>query len=180
MAVRVPTRPVEDKISKIGNELAVGEDLEFQHRWWSFEQAVWWFFTALLLLDIAGVFGRGPLAHAHAQTADGTMKIDYERVERYQTPSILTIHFGANAIRDGKIQLWVSENLIKPLGSQRIIPQPESSVLAGDGILYSWASTSKANSASFALEPASAGSQTFTLRMPATGDEIRRRVIIMP
>lgn len=174
------TRPVEDSIPKISNELAVGENIEFQRRWWRFEHIVWWVFTAILVLDLAGAFGRGPLAKASARTADGAMKIDYERVERFQTPSVLTIHFGPNAIRDGKIQLWVSENLIKPLGNQRIIPQPESSVLSGDGILYTWLTTGKPNSTSFALEPASPGTDKFTIRLPATGDQIERRVFVMP
>ncbi len=96
------TEPVVDSVPKVNDELAVGEDLEFQRKWWRFENAVWIFFALLILLDLLGVFGRGPLANARAETSDGSMQIQYERVERFSTPSLLTIRFGASAIRDQK------------------------------------------------------------------------------
>lgn len=174
------TRPVEDSISKVGNELAVGEDLEFQRKWWRFETAIWILFALILAADLSGIFGRGPLAKASAKTADGTMKIDYERVLRYETPDVMTIHFGPNAIQNGKIELWVSETVIQPLGNRRIIPQPKSSILDGDGILYTWPTASHPNSVSFALEPSTPGSQKFTVRLESTGDIITRHVWVMP
>jgi hypothetical protein len=85
------TEPVTDSVPKINDEVAVGEDLEFQRSWWRFERCVWILFAVLVFLDVLGVFGRGPLAKAHAEAADGSMKIDYERVERFSTPSIMTV-----------------------------------------------------------------------------------------
>lgn len=174
------TSPVKDTIPKIGNELAIGEDLEFQRRWWRFEHIVWAIFGIILALDLAGVMGRGPAAKAHAHTGDGAMNLTYERFERFQTPSILAIHFGSNAVHDGKIQLWVSQSLIKGLGSQRIIPQPVSSVLFDQGVLYTWDANQNPDSAEFALQPSEPGIGQFTLRLPALGDEITRRVYIWP
>lgn len=180
MAASPRTRPVEDTISKVGDELAVGEDLQFQQRWWHFEHIVWLLFTVILALDLAGVFGRGPLAKATAHTMDGTMTIDYERVERFQTPSVLTVHFGKNAVQQGKVQLWVSDTLIKPLGNQRIIPAPQTSTIAAGGILYTWPATNAPDSAAFALEPSSPGVYKYDIRIPTTGDSISRRIFVMP
>src|SRR5581483_3774026 len=143
--------PVEDTIPKIENELAVGEDLEFQRRWWRFEHGVWICFTVILVLDIAGVFGRGPLAKAHVRTSDGAITMTYERFERFQTPSLISLHLGPTAVRNGHIQLWVSQSIIKPLGNQRIIPQPASSALAQEGVLYTWPSGDRPDSIDFAL-----------------------------
>jgi hypothetical protein len=106
MSTETPTKPVQDSVSKINDEVAVGEDLRFQRRWWRFEKAVWTFFGVLVLLDLAGLFGRGPLAKAHKESADGALMVKYERVERFGTPSILTLHFGPTAVRDGVIRLW--------------------------------------------------------------------------
>jgi hypothetical protein len=174
------TRPVEDSVPKVADDLAVGEDLDFQHRWWCFEAVIWIVFAVILALDLSGLLGRGPLAKASAKTPDGTMKIDYERVERFQTPSVMTIYFGPNAVAHGQIQLWVSEGVIKPLGNQRIIPQPQISVLNGDGILYTWPTTAHPNTVAFALNPSTPGEQTFTIRLTATGDTITRHVFVMP
>ncbi len=181
-----PTAPVKDFVAKVGNDLAVGEDLEFQRRWWRFERWTWIFFAILVLLDLAGVFGRGPAANAHRETADGAMSVKYERVERFSTPSILTIHFGANAVRNGEIKLWVSDSVVKKLGNQRIIPQPSSSVTAEDGIAYTFPSSAHPSSVEFALQPASPGLAHFTIRLlpggvpSQPGDSITAGVFVMP
>jgi hypothetical protein len=138
-----------------------------------------------VLLDLAGLFGRGPLAKAHANTSGGTMVVDYERIERFSTPSIMTIHFGHSAVQDGKIQLWVSDSVVKELGNQRIVPEPVSSVIGNGGILYTFASTPLPDSIAFALQPANPGIWHFELRMPGATldsprDEFKARVVVMP
>ncbi len=165
MAVDTATRPVEDSIPKVADELAVGEDLEFQRRWWKFERATWIFFGILVSLDLAGVFGRGPAAKAHMATPDGAMRMNYERVERFSTPSILTIHFGPDAVRNGAIKLWVSDSIVQTLGNQRVIPQPVTSKMGDGGILYTFPSSPKSNSVEFALQPADPGFSHFTIRL---------------
>jgi hypothetical protein len=67
VASSMKTKPVEDTVPKIGNELAVGEDLEFQRRWWRFERVVWTIFLLILVADLAGLLGRGPLSKTHAK-----------------------------------------------------------------------------------------------------------------
>lgn len=61
------TRRVKDDVPRYNDEVAVGEDLEFQRKWWKFENAVWLFFGVIILCDILGVFGRGWLAKARLQ-----------------------------------------------------------------------------------------------------------------
>ena len=181
------TTPVKDSVAKIGNDLAVGEDLEFQRKWWRFEKVVWVIFVVIVLLDLAGVFGRGPAANAHARTGGGTMIVDYERIERFSTPSILTIHFGPSAVKDGKfIQLWVSDVVVNELGNQRIVPQPVSSVIGNGGILYTFASTPLPDSIDFALQPANPGMYHLKMRIPGATledrplDEFETKIFVMP
>ncbi len=164
------TAEVKDTVAKVSNEVAVGEDLEFQRRWWKFENAIWIFFGVIVLLDLAGAFGRGPLANATKVTPDGAMNIRYERVERFSTPSILTIHFRPDAVRDGQIKLWVSDTVVKTLGNQRIIPEPANSTTTDGGILYSFPSGANPNSVEFALQPAKPGPSHFTIRLVPDGD----------
>ncbi len=186
MAIETPTRPVQDTVAKFNDEVAVGEDLEFQRKWWKFEKAIWIFFGLLVLLDLAGLFGRGPLANAHKQTADGAMTIKYEWVERFSTPSILTVHFSPDAVRNGQIRLWVSESVVKTLGNQRIIPQPTTSLTGDGGVLYIFPSSSKPDSVEFALQPAEIGRSRFELRLIGDGtvdrprDSLNAGVFVMP
>ncbi|MCU1293029.1 MAG: hypothetical protein JWP08_1879 [Bryobacterales bacterium] len=175
----IKTQPVTDSVPKINDEVAVGEDLQFQRRWWAFERWIWMLFALLVLLDLLGAFGRGPLAKKHAEAADGSMKVDYERIERFSTPSILTVSFGKQAIRDGKIQLWVSESLVKKLGNQRIVPQPAASSIGNNGILYTFPASDVPATAEFALSPASPGSAELQMQVPGSS-VITLKVFIVP
>jgi hypothetical protein len=122
-----PTKKIEDSIAKIDEELAVGEDLSFQRKWWSFEKWIWRLFALIVLADLLGAFGRGPLANASKSTSDRALVVHYERIERFSTPSILKINVGPSAVDHGEIRLWVSTSVISRLGNQRIIPEPSSS-----------------------------------------------------
>ncbi len=179
MPVSSPTHPVEDSVSKVNDELAVGSDLKFQQRWWKFERIIWTIFTIFIALNIAGLFGRGPLAKARMRAADGSIDVHYERIERHQSPSVLSVQFGPNAIHDGKVQLWVSESLIRTLGNQRIAPQPETSALDRGGILYTFPATTPPVSVEFALQPASSGTANIALGVPGMR-RVSAKVFVMP
>ena len=178
MAAASQTKPVEDSISRV-DDIAVGSDLEFQRKWWRFTHVMWIVFAGIVIADLLGCFGRGPLANAHLRTKDGTMDLKYERIERFSTPSILRIQFGPNAIHDGKIQLWVGESLVKSLGNQRVVPQPTSSVIGQDGILYTFSATTIPASVEFALEPTAAGIYDLRMQVPGS-EELKTRIFVMP
>jgi hypothetical protein len=110
MAAKSFSQPVEESVSKVNDEIEVGEDLDFQRKWWRFENFVWILFSLIIVLDLGGLFGRGPVAKAERRAADGTIDVRYERIERTASPSILTIRFGQSAIVDGKIKLFISES----------------------------------------------------------------------
>jgi hypothetical protein len=179
MASSTVSKPVEDSIAKVNNEIAVGSDPDFQRRWLRFEHGLWVLFTLVVVLDLLGFFGRGYMAKAKASTTDGTLNVQYERIARYSTPSIMTVQFGRSAIHEGKVQLWVSEGVIKSLGTQRVVPQPASSVIGQGGILYTFPVTAPPVSAAFQLEPTSPGVFEVSLRVPGA-QEIRRNILVMP
>ncbi len=186
MATETSTKPVDDSIAKVNDDIAVGEDLQFQRRWWKFEKAVWIFLALLVILDLIGIFGRGPLSKARTQTPDGALAMNYEWVERFGTPSLITLHFGPSAVRDGAIRVWVSDSVITALGNQRISPQPSTSVTGDGGVAYTFPSSPKPNSVAFALEPSALGRSRFTVRLLGSGtvdhpqDALTAHVFVMP
>src|SRR3954470_3149241 len=136
MPVESPQKPVTDSVPKVNHEIAVGSDLEFQRRWWKFEGWVWAVFTTLIILTGIGCLGRGPLAKAHVRAADGSMELRYERIARFRTPSVITATFSPDAVHDGRVRLWASEDLVRRLGAESVIPQPAESALSSGGIAY--------------------------------------------
>lgn len=168
--MQTPTRQVEDSVAKVDGELAVGEDLNFQRRWWAFEKWIWRFFAVVILADVLGVFGRGPLANAQKTTPDGALTIHYERIERFSTPSIFRVTLGPSAVRDGAVYLWASTSLVSRLGNQRIIPEPASSKIVQGGVIYTFLSGMRPGLIAFALQPAALGVSHLTIRL-LPGDE---------
>ena len=114
------------------------------------------------------------------------MVVDYERVARFSTPSIMTIHFGPGAVQNGQIKVWVSDSAVKELGNQRIVPQPLSSIIGNGGILYTFASTPLPDSIAFALQPATIGLVPFQLHIPGATpndpilDQFQTKIVVMP
>jgi len=140
---------------------------------------MWVVFVIIVVLDALGVFGRGWAANAQEKTHDGTMDVKYERIERFRTPSILRIQFGPNAIRNGKVQVWASESLVKPLGNRRVVPQPASSIIGQGGILYTFPVSIRPASVEFEMEPASPGMSHLSLRVLGS-ETLNLTITVMP
>jgi hypothetical protein len=170
-------RPVDDSVQKINDEVAVGEDLQFQRRWWKFEGIMWWIITAVLLLNFAGVFGRGPLSHA--QMSNDAMDVKYERVERTGTPAILKMEFNSAALHAGKVKMHVSQSLVEELGAQRVVPSPLESAVGGGGITYTFSAEQAPGAVEFALRPPKPGVYYFTIQV-AGSSALSARVIVVP
>jgi hypothetical protein len=171
--------PIEDSVPKVNSELAVGEDVAFQRRWWRFEKFIWIIFLLIIAGDISGLFGRGPLAQAHIQTTDGALDMKYERIEREGTPSMLRIVFGAAAIHNGAIKLWVSDSALKQLGNQRIAPQPAASIVGNGGVEYTFPATEAPASVTFALQPSAPGIYKLKVALDGSPD-IQTLIVVMP
>lgn len=170
---------VGDNVPKVDGKVAVGEDLQFQRRWWRFENVVWIFFVLIIVADLSGILGRGPLANEHRRSADGTLDLRFERVERANTSSIMTMQFGASAVHDGKLQLYVSDSILKKLGAQRVIPQPEVSAVGEGGVTYTFAATSRPMTVQIELKPSFIGTHTFDVGVPG-GNLLHAKTFVLP
>lgn len=172
-------KPVGDDVPRVDGAIAVGEDLDFQRRWWRFEKGIWIFFTLILIADLTGLLGRGPLANAEKQTGDGSLRVKYERVLRENTSSIMTILPENSAVHDGRLQLFVSDSVVKEFGAQRIIPQPQTSILGNGGITYSFPAASLPISVQFELKPSFIGTHPFTVAVPG-GEAVQAKALVLP
>lgn len=172
--------PVVDSVPRVNRELAVGEDLEFQRKWWNFEKVVWTLFGLILLLSLLGVFGRGWAAKAQKSSADGVLTLKYDRIQRTGTPSDLSVLFGPNAIRNGQIHLFVSESVINKLGAQRISPQPAKSSLGDGGVTYTFDANGRPATVVMSLQPSGPGSFAFQVALPDTGSSLQSKVVVVP
>lgn len=174
------SKPVQaDDVAKVNDEVSVGEDLKFQERWWRFERIVWSLFALIIALDLAGAFGRGPLAKHELHAADQSTEIKYDRIEREGTPAILNVQFGASAIQQDKIRLFISDSLVQELGTQRVVPAPEATAVGGGGLTYTFPATSLPASVQFALQPARMGVFHFVIQVIGA-QPVNGTVVVLP
>jgi len=171
--------PVEDSVPKIDNKIAVGENLDFQRKWWKFERVIWFFFLIILIADLLGLFGRGWLSKARQSDSGQTLTLEYERIARASTPSNMTFHFGPNSIHSGHIELYVSDSIVKSLGAQRVSPQPAASTLGNGGITYTFDATELPATAQIQLEPSFPGLHHFRVQVTG-GQPIDASVFVVP
>jgi hypothetical protein len=179
MAVDTPTKPVADTVRKVDDEIAVGSDLQFQRRWWIFERCIWTIFTILIVVALLGGLGRGFLARAQYRMQDGSVDIRYERIARFGTPSVLMATFGPDVVHDGRVRFWVSDDLVKRLGNQRVIPQPAESILSDGGIEYTFPAAAPPLTIQFSLEPTAPGRDRLTFRIPGR-QPIQLGIFVLP
>jgi hypothetical protein len=173
------TEPIEDSVAKVNEEVAVGEDLEFQRKWWRFENVIWVVFTLIIFLDLAGVFGRGPLAKTERHATDGTLDVKYERIERTGTPSMVTLQFGPQAIRNGEVSIYVSQSLVKELGAQRVIPDPKTTTLGNAGLTYTFPVSKLPADVALDLQPVGPGIYDFTIGVVGA-QPVNGKVVVVP
>jgi hypothetical protein len=133
----------------------------------------------IIVLDLSGFFGRGPFAKAERRTADGTIDVRYERIERTESPSIISIRFGQTAIVDGKIRLYISESLVQELGTQRIVPAPLTSEVGNGGLTYTFLASKPPASVDLALEPTGPGIFEFTIGVIGA-EPLHAQVLVVP
>ena len=172
-------KPVGDDVPQVDGAIAVGEDLAFQRRWWKLERVVWVLLVVIRIADLTGALGRGPLANAKAQTADGALHVKYERILRENTSSILTVLPGESAIHNGQFQLYVSDSILKEFGAQRIIPQPATSTVGGGGVTYTFPASAPPMTVQFELKPSFIGVHPFTLAVPG-GEPVQAKSVVLP
>ena len=172
-------RPVGDTVPKVDNAVAVGEDLAFQRRWWKFENFTWILFAFILVADLAGLLGNGPLAHTTRETPNHSLLVRYDRIERATTPVELTVQPEPQAMQNGRLLLFVSDSLVKELGAQRVAPQPAVSAIGNGGITYLFPSTGGPAMIHFGLQPSSVGLHRITIGIPG-GEQVTMRILVLP
>jgi hypothetical protein len=171
--------PDENATSRVNNELSLGSDMEFQRKWWRFEKVVWWLLLLVVVAALCGVFGRGFLAHAKTAAKDGSMRVEYDRFARFSTPSMIRVEFGATAAHEGKVQLWASNDLMKTLGAQRVVPQPLESTLASGGVVYTFPVQASPAMVQFTIQPAQPGIHHVSLRVP-NAEQVTLETMVWP
>lgn len=111
----------------------VHEDMRMQQSVWTFERVGWYALVIIVLLALAGVFGNGPLSNAEAVSADGKLRVQYQRLSRTGTVDTLRIMVQGSA---GKpLTVTLDGTLFREASIETMQPAPLSSMSKGQALL---------------------------------------------
>lgn len=114
-------------------QFPVHEDMRMQQRVWTFERFGWYALVLIMLLALAGVFGNGPLSNAEAISADGNLRVQYQRLSRSGTVDDLRITVRGTP---GKpVTLTLDGTLLREASIETMQPEPQSSMSRGQALL---------------------------------------------
>jgi hypothetical protein len=130
-----------------------GCDSDADHRFhrseWRIQRIGWVLVALFLALAGAGLFGNGPLSHAHAD--NGTGRLDYERFTRYGLSTDLLVTPASST--HGVTRVEISGDYLEAVRVEHITPEPAAVRLAGPNVIYEFASAAPGASISFHVSP---------------------------
>jgi hypothetical protein len=130
------------------------EDLEKQLRFhrleWRVQRFGWIVLSLFLALAFAGLFGGGPLSHAHADGATG--RVVYERFVRNGSPSEFVITPARGSAR-GVSRVEITADYLEAFRVERITPEPTTVRMSGGQLVYEFATAAPGASISFHVDP---------------------------
>ena len=124
-------------------------DHRFHHSEWRIQRIGWVMVALFLALAVAGLFGNGPLSHAHADNGAG--RLDYQRFTRYGLTTDLVVTPAAST--HGVTRVEISGDYLEAFNVEHITPEPAAVRLAGPNVIYEFASAAPAASISFHMSP---------------------------
>lgn len=150
---------------RVNDELEVGFDERFELRWLWAQRIGRVVMIAFVAAALAGLLGRGPYSHRTLACSEAGMTVDFEPVARSGAPTQVTLH-----LYDGPppltARIFVSTQMVEPMGLERILPQPVTSAAVGDGLELTLATEPGATDAHvrFVLRPTAVGPIEITAR----------------
>ncbi|MFB4394253.1 MULTISPECIES: hypothetical protein [unclassified Pseudomonas] len=105
-----------------------------QQRVWRFERVGWYVLVAIVILALAGLFGKGPLSDAKAVSQDGRVQVEYQRISRSGTTDSLFITVQGAPGQPVEVQLGGS--LLRDASIETLQPEPQQSKSDGKALLF--------------------------------------------
>ena len=118
----------------INDEVEVGYDAGFEHRWRIAELVGRAVMLVVVVAALFGLFGRGPYSHHTIVAPASGLLVDYEPVARYGDITQITFHATPRACADG-MTLWVDSKMIEPMDLQNTMPRALFATPLSDGVL---------------------------------------------
>lgn len=110
----------------------INEDMTLQRKVWRFERFGWYAMVVIMGLTLAGLFSKGPLSTTQVRSADGAVRVEYQRFLRNGSSDVLVIHLQGKAREP--LEVAISGDLLQGFNIEMLQPQPLKASTAGEGM----------------------------------------------
>lgn len=158
---RASASPPDEFVSR---NYPINDEIAFQRKSWHFERIGWFLLVLIVLLTLLGLFSKGPLSTGHVSTADGALRVEYQRFQRHGAHGqlVVTVHVAPSS----SAAVRFSPQLLENFTLEGIYPEPlHSSTQQGGLLLESRADTQGALKFYLALRPEGLGSIRQSVRL---------------
>jgi hypothetical protein len=165
--------------SKVG-ELELHADPKFTRRMWRFQRAGWIVLACAIVAGALGSFGGGgSLARRVAESAGGTLTVEYERFVRRLAPTEVRIRVLSENDRR-PLTIWIEREYLGRFVLRGVTPSPSIQRVGADRCELEFTRTEREGAVEIVLdlEPREAGS--IEGRIGCDEDEARFRQLAFP
>jgi hypothetical protein len=156
----------------------VREDMVLQRKVWRFERLGWYALVVLIGLTLAGLFSEGPLSHGEVRSADGRVRVEYQRFLRNGSSSGLVIHLQGQAREP--LEVEINRELLRGFNIEMLQPQPLKASAADEGLKL-WVLSDSDGQATLYMTLRSDGVGKFATQVSRTnGTSVRFSQFIYP
>jgi hypothetical protein len=162
--------------------LELGEDPEFQRRFWRIQNAGLVVMGLFLLAGALGIFGgAGPLASTTSASDHSQLTISHPRFLRNRAPIDLDIHVQPGALHQSHAEIEVDLTYIQQFDILNINPEPVEMLGGPESIIYVFkmVDTDQTMQVTFHMQPERSGLVTARIGQPGEPD-IEFRQLIYP
>lgn len=165
------------QFARVG-DLQINQDLPHERLEWKIERVAWCIVALVLAAALAGLLGPGPLSRVTAGHAGGPLRLEYNRLTRYQSSEYVRVSVGPEGVEPtgvavtndvapqsttsdspaGRIRLFIAASFIERIHLQHIDPEPESVEVQANGSVFTFrAATEQPATIVFHYQPSAFG-----------------------
>jgi hypothetical protein len=114
------------------------DEIGFQRREWALQRVAWVVMLAVVVAALAGFFGVGSVSSTTAESADGSIQVEYDRFVRYDGKSTLSLSLSPDAVEGGKATVYLSRDLVGHWKVEAVTPTPSTESSSEEWVIYEY------------------------------------------
>ena len=159
--VRTRKRAANRRLDARIGDLDPSRDESIQRTFWQLQRVGWGVMALVLLAGLLGLFGTGPLSRTRSDPL-APLWAEYDRFGRRAGSEEIRVYLKPVGDRADHATFWVDRRFLDSVQVERIAPEPATSRLDGDRVIFEFdrrppASASRTEAVSIRYRPESWG-----------------------